>query len=114
MRRTATTDAVLHDRHISEGDWVVLWYASSNFDESVWPDGRMFDVGREPKPDHTSFGAFGPHHCLGAPVARLELRLMLEEIVRRGVRFAPAGEPVRVASNFVHGMLHLPATVTAA
>ncbi len=114
MRRTATVDAVLNDRHISEGDWVVLWYASSNFDEAVWPDGRMFDVGREPKPDHTSFGAFGPHHCLGAPVARLELRLMLEEIVRRGVRFAPAGEPVRVASNFVHGMLNLPATVTAA
>ncbi len=114
MRRTATTDAVLHDKRVREGDWVVLWYASSNFDEQVWPDSRSFDIGRAPKPDHTSFGAFGPHHCLGAPLARLELRLMLEEIVRRGVRFAPAGEPVRVASNFVNGMLHLPATVTAA
>ncbi len=114
MRRTATTDATLRDKQVREGDWVVLWYASSNFDEQIWPDSRSFDVGRAPKPDHTSFGAFGPHHCLGAPLARLELRLMLEEIVRRGVRFAPAGEPVRVASNFVNGMLHLPATVTAA
>ncbi len=114
MRRTATTDATLRDKQVREGDWVVLWYASSNFDEQVWPDSRSFDIGRAPKPDHTSFGAFGPHHCLGAPLARLELRLMLEEIVRRGVRFAPAGEPLRVASNFVNGMLHLPASVTAA
>jgi len=91
----------------------VMWYASSNFDETVWADPLGFDVGRDPKPDHTSFGTFGPHHCLGAPLARLEIRLLLEEIVRRGIRFEAAGEPVRVASNFVHGVLELPGTVRA-
>ena len=113
MRRTATTDTELHGVPIREGDWVVMWYASSNFDETVWADPLGFDVGRDPKPDHTSFGTFGPHHCLGAPLARLEIRLLLEEIVRRGIRFEAAGEPVRVASNFVHGVLELPGTVRA-
>lgn len=113
MRRTALADTVLRDKQVGEGDWVVLWYASSNFDEAVWDDSRRFDVGRDPKPDHTSFGAFGPHHCLGAPLARLEIRVLLEELVRRGIRLSAAGSPTRVASNFVHGMLHLPATVQA-
>jgi cytochrome P450 len=112
MRRTALADATLRDKTVRQGDWVVLWYASSNFDEEVWTDSATFDVGRDPKPDHTSFGAFGPHHCLGAPLARLEIRVLLEEVVRRGIRFEPAGEPRRVASNFVHGILHLPATVS--
>jgi cholest-4-en-3-one 26-monooxygenase len=110
MRRTATVDTELHGVPIATGEWVVMWYASSNFDESVWANSVQFDVGRDPKPDHTSFGAFGPHHCLGAPLARLELRVLLEEVVRRGIRFAAAGSPTRVASNFVHGMLALPAT----
>jgi cytochrome P450 len=112
MRRTALDDATLRDKTVRKGDWVVLWYASSNFDEEVWTDSVAFDTGRDPKPDHTSFGAFGPHHCLGAPLARLEIRVLLEEVVRRGIRFEPAGEPRRVASNFVHGILHLPATVS--
>jgi cytochrome P450 len=112
MRRTALADTTLRDKTVRQGDWVVLWYASSNFDEEVWTDSVAFDVGRDPKPDHTSFGAFGPHHCLGAPLARLEIRVLLEEVVRRGIRFAPAGEPRRVASNFVHGLLQLPATVS--
>ncbi len=111
MRRTANHDTALRDKAVRAGDWVVMWYASSNFDEAVWADSTHFDVGRAPKPDHTSFGAFGPHHCLGAPLARLEIRVLLEEVVRRGIRFQPAGEPTRVASNFVHGMLQLPGTV---
>jgi cytochrome P450 len=65
MRRTATTGASLGGKDVREGDWVVLWYASSNFDEAVWERSVEFDVGREPKPDHTSFGAFGPHRSLG-------------------------------------------------
>ena len=113
MRRTATVDTELRGVPIAAGDWVVLWYASANFDEDVWSDPQRFDVGREPKPDHTSFGTFGPHHCLGAPLARLELRLLLEELVRRGITLEAAGEPTRVASNFVNGMLHLPVRVGA-
>lgn len=113
MRRTATADTDLHGVPIAEGDWVVLWYASSNFDETVWPDPLGFDVGRDPKPDHTSFGTFGRHHCLGAPLARLEMRLLLEQLVDRGIRFERAADPTRAASNFVNGILHLPARLTS-
>ena len=112
MRRTAAVDTEVRGVPIKEGDWAVLWYASSNFDEEVWSDPLQFDVGRDPKPDHTSFGTFGRHHCLGAPLARLEIRLLLEELVRRGIRFHEAGAPTRVASNFVNGILNLPASVS--
>jgi cytochrome P450 len=113
MRRTAHADADLGGQRVRNGDWVVMWYASANFDEHVWEHPSNFDVGRNPKPDHTSFGTFGPHHCLGAPLARLEIRVLLEELVRRGIRLHPAGEPTRVASNFVNGMLSLPAKLVA-
>ena len=113
MRRTATCDVVLHDVPIAEGDRVVLWYASSNFDEQHFPDPLRFDVGRPLKPDHTSFGAFGPHHCLGAPLARLELRILLEELVRRDVHFEQTGPVKRTRSNFVNGVLSLPCQVTS-
>ena len=108
MRRTATTDTELHGVPIAAGDKVVLWYASANFDEAAFPDPLAFDVTRPMKPDHVSFGAFGPHHCLGAPLARLELRLLLEHLVRRNVRVEQTGEIVRTRSNFVNGVLSLP------
>ncbi len=108
MRRTATADTELHGVPIAAGDKVVLWYASANFDEAAFPDPLAFDVTRPIKPDHVSFGAFGPHHCLGAPLARLELRLLLEHLVRRKVRVEQTGEIVRTRSNFVNGVLSLP------
>jgi cytochrome P450 len=114
MRRTAIAEAELNGKHIAVGDKLVLWYASANFDEAVYPDAMTFDVGRPTTPDHTSFGAFGPHHCLGAPLARLEIRILLEELVRRQVRFERNGEMKRARSNFVNGILTLPARVTAA
>jgi cytochrome P450 len=113
MRRTATRDTVLHDTAIAAGDKVVLWYASANFDEAEFDDPLSFDIGRPIKPDHTSFGAFGPHHCLGAPLARLELRLLLEEIVARGISLDQLGPAVRTRSNFVNGILSLPCRFTA-
>ena len=113
MRRTATKDTELHGVPIKTGDWLVLWYASANFDETVFEDPTRFNVSRELKPEHVAFGAFGTHHCLGAPLARLELRLLLEQIVARGVSIEQTGEAVRARSNFVSGILSLPARLTA-
>lgn len=108
MRRTATVDTTLHGTPIAVGDKLVMWYASANFDETEFTDPLRFDIARPLKPDHTSFGAFGPHHCLGAPLARLELRLLLEEIVARRLRVEQRGDVVRTRSNFVNGILSLP------
>lgn len=113
MRRTAMTDTVLAGTAIAEGDKVVIWYASANFDEDVFPDPLRFDITRPIKPPHVAFGAKGPHHCLGAPLARLELRILLDEILRAGIRFEGMGDVVRTRSNFVNGIASLPARVLA-
>jgi cytochrome P450 len=114
MRRTATADTTLGATAIAEGDKVVLWYASANFDEAAFPDPLRFDITRPLRPEHTSFGAFGTHHCLGAPLARLEIRILLEELIARGITVAQHGDPVRVRSNFVNGILSLPASFSSA
>lgn len=112
FRRTAMRDTEIRGVPIAEGDKVVMWYVSANFDEDVFTDPYTFDVGRDER-ESTSFGIGGPHYCLGAWLARLEIRVLLEEIVRRGLRFELAGEPVRIRSNFVNGLQHLPARVSA-
>ena len=109
MRRTATKDTRLAGVEISKGDKVVIWYASANFDETVFENPLNFDISRPVRPKMVSFGAQGPHNCLGAPLARLEIRILLEEIVRRGVRFTATGSIVRTRSNFVNGVASLPA-----
>jgi cytochrome P450 len=113
FRRTAMRDTEIRGVPIARDDKVVMWYCSANYDEEVFPDPYRFDVGRKAK-ESTSFGAAGPHYCLGAWLARLEIRVLLEEIVRRGIRFELAGEPVRIRTNFVNGLRHLPTRVTAA
>ncbi len=113
MRRTATRDTELHGAAISKGNWVVLWYASANFDEQHFADPLRFDIGRPIKPDHTAFGAFGPHHCLGAPLARMEIRLLLEAIVARRLSISKAGAVVRTRSNFVNGIVSLPCRIVS-
>lgn len=107
FRRTATRDTILGDREVAAGDRVVLYYNAANHDPEVFDRPRVFDVGRTPN-DHLAFGGGGVHHCLGAFLARLEIRVLLEELVRRGVRLAPQGPPVRVRSNFVAGIESLP------
>lgn len=114
MRRTATRDTELHGVNIAAGDKVVIWYASANFDEAAFPAPLAFDVSRPLKPEHVAFGAFGPHHCLGAPLARLEIRLLLEQLVRRNIEVEQSGPVVRVRSNFVNGVLSLPCRFTTA
>ena len=111
MRRTATVDTELAGVAIKEDDKVVIWYASANFDEREFDDPVTFDITRPIKPPQVSFGAKGPHHCLGAPLARMEIRVLLEEIVRSGIRFEAAGPTVRTRSNFVNGIASLPGRV---
>jgi cytochrome P450 len=112
MRRTATMDTQLNGKNINAGDWLVLWYASANLDETAFPDPLRFDIGRPQRPEHVAFGAFGPHHCLGAPLARLEVRILLEQMVRRNLVIEQCGDPVRVRSNFVNGILSLPVKIS--
>ena len=82
MNRTATRDVELFGQQIYEGDRMLLLYPSANRDEAVFTDPYRFDVRRDPNP-HVAFGAYGRHHCLGAPLARLELRVLFEELLAR-------------------------------
>lgn len=82
MNRTATEDVEVHGQQVREGDRILLLYPSGNRDEQVFADPFRFDITRTPN-DHVAFGAYGRHHCLGAPLARLELRVLFEELLRR-------------------------------
>ena len=113
MRRTATCDTELAGMPIRENDKVVIWYCSANFDDAEFTDPLRFDITRPVKPPQVSFGAKGPHHCLGAPLARMEIRVLLEEMIKQGTRFTQDGPIVRTNSNFVNGIAAFPATVTA-
>ena len=107
MRRTATTDTELGGARIRAGDKVVLWYVSGNRDDSEFADPDCFDVARSDN-RHLSFGRGGPHLCLGAHLARLEIRVVLAALSARVARFELAGEPRRIRSNFTNGLKALP------
>jgi cytochrome P450 len=113
FRRTATRDTELRGVTIKENDKVVVWFASANYDEEIFPDPFRFDVTRKPN-RHFAFGAGGPHFCLGAPLARLEMRVMFEELLPRIERIEPAGEVSRLRSNFINGIKHMPVRVVGA
>ena len=112
FRRTATKDVVLHGRRIARGDKVTIWYAAANYDERQFPDPYRLDVGRAPN-KHVTFGLGGPHFCLGAHLAKLEIRVWLEEILPYLPRLELAGDPVRLRSNFFNGVKRLPVRVAA-
>jgi cytochrome P450 len=106
FRRTATADVRLSDVDIRAGDKVVVWFSAANRDPSVFPDPDTFDIGRTPN-DHLTFG-HGPHFCLGAHLARVQLRAMFDAVLDL-LGFAElAGEPVRLRSNFQNGLKSLP------
>jgi cholest-4-en-3-one 26-monooxygenase len=107
FRRNTTRDYDLRGEHIAEGDKVSLWYISANRDERVFDDPFRFDVTRDPNP-HIAFGGGGPHFCLGASLARLEMRVLFEELVQRAPRIAPIDGAQRLRSNFINGIKHLP------
>ncbi|WUI01695.1 cytochrome P450 [Spirillospora sp. NBC_00431] len=113
FRRTATRDTEVAGTPIREGDKVVLWFASGNRDEAVFTDPHRFDVTRSPN-DHITFGKGGPHYCLGAALARLEMRIMFEELLPRLSGVSLAGDVRRVRSNFVNGIKEMPIAVTLA
>jgi cytochrome P450 len=108
-RRTATCDTLLGGQALRAGDKVVFWEASANRDERVFPASMTFDVRRDPNP-HLGFG-HGLHFCLGASLARLELRLTLEELTRRVEALEPAGPPEWTRSNKHTGLRHVPLRV---
>jgi len=110
MRRTATEDTELGGAAIKAGDKVVLWYVSGNMDDAEFDHPEVFDIARSPN-RHLSFGRGGPHLCLGAHLARLEVRVVLAALARRVARFELAGEPRRIRSNFTNGLRQLPIRV---
>jgi cholest-4-en-3-one 26-monooxygenase len=107
FRRTATCDVELHGETIREGDSVAMFYASANRDERVFADPDRFDITRDPNP-HVTFGGGGPHFCLGANLARLEMRTLFGELARRCERIEPTGEVTRLRSYFINGIKTLP------
>lgn len=112
FRRTATRDAVVRGQPIRAGEQVVLFYASANRDEDVFRNPEVFDITRAPN-DHLAFG-IGPHFCLGANLARLEIRVMFEELLRRLPDVELAGEPERLRSYFINGIKRMPIRFTPA
>jgi cholest-4-en-3-one 26-monooxygenase len=104
--RTTTCPTELHGQKIGEGEKVAMWYVSSNRDEDVYEDPDRFDVERNP--EHQAFGAGGRHFCLGTALARLELRVLFEETLKRFPDIELAGEPQAVESPFVNQLKTLP------
>jgi cholest-4-en-3-one 26-monooxygenase len=111
FRRTAQRDTEIRGQRIAEGDKIVIFYISANRDEDVFDDPYTFDVERSPN-EHVAFGGGGPHFCLGANLARLEIRVMFEELLRRVPDMELSGPAVRLRSNFINGIKHMPVSFT--
>jgi len=110
FRRTVTTDTMLGGTELQKGDKIVMWYAAANFDESQFPDAQKFVADRPQVPAHVAFGGGGAHFCLGASLARLEVAILIEELVMRNLSLE-IGDALFVPSNFVNGIEHLPVTI---
>ena len=111
FRRTATADTELGGQRIAEGDRVVLLYESANRDQTVFEAPDTFDIARQPN-DHVAFGAGGPHFCLGANLARRELRVMFTELLTRVPDLEVTAPPDRLRSAFINGIKRMPAQFT--
>jgi cholest-4-en-3-one 26-monooxygenase len=107
FRRNVTEDIEYKGHQLKAGDKVSIWYVSANRDEDVFENPFTFDIARTPN-DHVAFGGGGPHHCLGANLARMEMRLLFEELIKRSPAIEPAGPADRLRSNFIGGIKHLP------
>ena len=111
FRRTTTCDTELAGQKIRKGEKVIMWYVSSNRDESRYEDPDRFDVRRNP--EHQAFGAGGRHFCLGTALARLELRILFEETLARYPAMEMAGDPTVVESAFINQLKKLPVRLDA-
>jgi methyl-branched lipid omega-hydroxylase len=107
MRRTATQDTELRGETIKEGDKLVLWYCSGNRDEEVFDNPFAFDVRRDPN-DHVAFGGPGPHYCVGANLARREMKIMFHELFTRMPDLRVSGPETPLLSYFIHGIKYMP------
>ena len=107
FRRTPTCPASVGDQAVDRGDKLVVYYPSANRDEDVFENPQVFDIGREHNP-HVAFGGSGVHFCVGAHLARLELRVMFETLASRVDRIEPAGPVRRLRSNFINGVKAMP------
>jgi cytochrome P450 len=114
FRRTATRDTELRGQRIREGDKVVTWYISANRDEEKFDDPYRFDIRRANAGEHVTFGPGGPHFCLGAHLARLETKVLLQELLPRLKGAELTGPVQRMRSNFVNGIKHMPVRVEPA
>ena len=106
FRRTATEDYELHGKQIKKGDKVLLWFVSGSRDEEVFDNPHEVQLGRKPN-RHMAFGQGGPHVCLGMHLARMEVCIVLEELVKRIERFDLLQEPTWTRSNFICGVKQL-------
>lgn len=111
FRRTATKDVELNGIQIKAGQKVVPWFASGNRDENMFENPNKFDVTRNPN-EHMTFGRGGPHMCLGNALARIELRVMFEDLINRVDKVERTDEIDYLRSNFVHGIKRMPVKVT--
>ena len=112
FRRTATKDTELSGTPIAKGERVVMWYSSANFDEARFEDPLRFDISRPKLATHVGYGGGGVHTCLGAGLARIELKILLEEFLARNIKIEILGEPEYVSTNFVNGIEHLNVRMT--
>lgn len=113
MRRTALADTDLGGQRIRAGEKVVMWYISANRDETVFPDAKRFDVGRDNARRHIGFG-HGIHRCVGARLAEVQLQAVIDQIVKLPGRIVPQGKPTRLASPFLHGFTAMPVKIEEA
>jgi cytochrome P450 len=113
FRRTATSDVELHGTRMAAGDKVVVWLISGNYDERQFPEPLRFDIERKPN-NHVTFGRGGPHFCLGAHLAKLETRVLFEELLPRLGSIEQTGPAQRIESNFTNAYKSMPVRVTGA
>jgi cholest-4-en-3-one 26-monooxygenase len=112
FKRNVTEDIDYKGFQLKTGDKVSMWYVSANRDEDVFEEPFRFDIGRRPN-EHVAFGGGGPHFCLGANLARMELKVFFQELTRRVPQVEALGEPVRLRSNFIGGIKHLPVSLAS-
>jgi cytochrome P450 len=113
FRRTATRDTEIAGRQIRAGDKVVIWFASADYDETVFTDPYTFDIHRAPN-QHVAFGLMSPHLCLGAHLARMEIKILMQELLPRLTDARITGPVERMRSNFIAGIKRLPLTLEVA
>jgi cholest-4-en-3-one 26-monooxygenase len=107
FRRNVTEHTEIRGQMISAGEKVAIYYVSANRDEDVFEHPFTFDIRRHPN-EHVGFGGGGPHHCLGANLARMEIRVLFEEMARRMPTVEATREAEHLRSNFIGGIKHLP------